>query len=718
MTDYKLNYDNEASGPFTEGENITFGGGGVAELVLLYDDGATGEMYVSLISGAAPVDNDTITGGTSSATADVNGAPFLSRFPVQIRNDISKNSSDDIRWTGPALGTTHSCKYDNEASGPFTVGETLTFGGGATAELIQLTDNGVDGILYFRLIGTTIPLDNETITGGTSSATANVDGITHTRAYRPEELHYWFSDKGDDEAFTGDDVHDRTRARISRRLTSIEVELLGNANIDDALSYHMYGGSISQSSGAVLYSGLDISVVDKDGLTEPVLIQNGALLSATTTEYWNNSYMANAASVIRLMIKTRTASADIDRKVIRARAIEYQSSYFTAPDATLGTGITPLSLVTSNDGNNQTAAATVATWTDAVLTYGLQTVDHNNGNGAQDYWAVGDLGTRTKAQFHERFKWTQRRGTSETIFGVNAQLIVGNDLTFDYDTEASGPFTEGETLTFSGGGTALLLALDDQGTTGTMYCQRMTGDAPEDDETITGGTSSATAVVNVSITSRLITNNLVGVFTGSDFNPANIGITLEAADATAGDLFTDLTGTQQQPPNNQTGTVNTAIGNTITAYPYDGVATDAVGDPEPDFDILVLSTALTGAAETSVVVTTTIPTWVPSSGQLRITLNSGLRRLVSYTSWTTSTFTIPSTDFSGDNASSTNGVMPVGIDKIGTATSESFTGVYSSDQEFVIKVQNGSDSTPKQPAITTAIFGSGGFSVNITLQDD
>ena len=166
MADYKLEYDNEASGPFTEGEVLTFGGGGTAELVLLYDNGAVGEMYVAMISGSVPANDETITGGTSSATADVDGTPFLSRFPVKIRDDISYTSSTQaIRWTGPNLGTTHSFLYDNEASGPFTLNETLTFGNGSTAELIQLTDNGTTGEMFVRMIDVDLPSDNDTITG-------------------------------------------------------------------------------------------------------------------------------------------------------------------------------------------------------------------------------------------------------------------------------------------------------------------------------------------------------------------------------------------------------------------------------------------------------------------------------------------------------------------------------------------------------------------------
>lgn len=728
MADYKLNYDTEAGGPFVEGNTITLSGAGsgTCELVILIDNGTTGEMYVSEITPCTFADNAVLTSGGTTAAQD--GAAYLSRFPLKIRDDLQyAAATGNIRLSGtaPALGTTHSCKYDAQTTN-FVVGEILTFGNGSTAELISQIDNVATGEIFFRMIDVELPSDGDTISGA-GGGDGTVDGAVHTRAYTPNNIHYWFSDKGDDPTFVGDDEQDRTKPRVSRRIGVTDVELLGNANIDAALSYRLYGGSIYDAAGNE-FNAVTIAVVDADGLTEPVIIQNNALLSATTTEYWKNAYMPNAASRINMVVQVASAGTPIDRRVVRFRALEYFRNYFTAPDPTLSGGITPVSLVATDDGNNTTAAATVATWTDALFAYGLASVDHNNGNGPQPYWAVGDLGTRSKSQFHERQKWVQRRGTTETIHGLNAQLIVGNDLTFNYDNEATGPFTEGEILTFGGNstGTALLLALDDQGVTGTMYCQRLTGDVPLDNATIAGAT--ATADIAGTPISRLIINNLFGTFTGSAFNPANIGMTLEAADATTEDLFVDLLGANQQPPNNQSGSVNTAIGNIITAFPWDGSAVDAVGDPAPEFTRLTLAApALTGVT-TSVVVAEAIPTWTPTTGFLRITTNAGVRRLIAYSAYNagTKTFTITSTDFTADNVSIGNGVMPVGIDKTALATTESFTGVYTTlqnkagtgDQQFVLKVLNGSGATPKQPSIGTATFTSGGFSVNVTLADD
>jgi hypothetical protein len=62
--------------------------------------------------------------------------------------------------------------YDG-ASGPFTVGETVTGGGGGTGVVVY--DNG-DHLICHTFNGTTF-VDDETITGGTSLNTASANGI-------------------------------------------------------------------------------------------------------------------------------------------------------------------------------------------------------------------------------------------------------------------------------------------------------------------------------------------------------------------------------------------------------------------------------------------------------------------------------------------------------------------------------------------------------------
>lgn len=70
-------------------------------------------------------------------------------------------------------------------------------------------------------------------------------------------------------------------------------------------------------------------------------------------------------------------------------------------------------------------------------------------------------------------------------------LVTALGYSIDYNTEASGPFTHGSTLTFSGGGTAKLLVLTDNGTTGNLIVRMLTGSVPLASETITSGATTA-----------------------------------------------------------------------------------------------------------------------------------------------------------------------------------------------------------------------------------
>ena len=124
--DLWFNYDNEASGPFTEGETLTFGNGATAKLQKLVDSGTTGTMYCELLTGSAPPDNNSITGGTSSATANVNEASGANSSTLTISQPVdtftinSSESSSTIQIfttgtqtlldsaTGSSLAFTHS----------------------------------------------------------------------------------------------------------------------------------------------------------------------------------------------------------------------------------------------------------------------------------------------------------------------------------------------------------------------------------------------------------------------------------------------------------------------------------------------------------------------------------------------------------------------------------------------------------------------------------
>ena len=77
---------------------------------------------------------------------------------------------------------------------------------------------------------------------------------------------------------------------------------------------------------------------------------------------------------------------------------------------------------------------------------------------------------------------------------INAAYYDSANLTVVYDTLAVATYTVGETVTFSGGATAIVIT--DDGLT-TMTCRLAEGAAtPANDETMLGGTSGTTSAVN------------------------------------------------------------------------------------------------------------------------------------------------------------------------------------------------------------------------------
>lgn len=237
-------------------------------------------------------------------------------------------------------------------------------------------------------------------------------------------------------------------------------------------------------------------------------------------------------------------------------------------------------------------------------------------------------------------------GGLSTASGGDRILVGPLGFYFAYDGESGGPFQRGETLTFTGGETAYLSELLDLGTTGYMKCRLLTGSMPVNDDTITGGTSGATAAVN---------------------------------------------GT---PVNSE--------------------------DPRQ----LKLNTTLSGATETAVVCTAAIPTDTPSSGTIRIQLNTGIYMRKPYTSFSGSTFTIASSDFTGANTA-TGGAAEAGnsifisyIDKNATSTTESFTVVFNANRNLFVRVRFGAISAPIKTFETSGTLTSSGGSATAIRTTD
>jgi hypothetical protein len=260
-----------------------------------------------------------------------------------------------------------------------------------------------------------------------------------------------------------------------------------------------------------------------------------------------------------------------------------------------------------------------------------------------------------------------------------------------------------------------LFAVDDDGSTGNLYGQVLKGVPPVDNTRIYDDADVAQFLdVNGSVTTRTISTPFFGASTGTALI-GSYGLGMESADTSASDIFTDLSGATINPPNNVTFTVSGLVSGedrVLVTQNYGGAI---------DVDQLSLNTTLNGAAETSVVVTTTIPSDTPASGVIRITNDEGLERRVPYTSYTGSTFTIGSTDFSGsgatDSATAGNDIYIAYIDEIASGTTATFNAVYSSDRTLFVRVRDGGASPIKQFETTATLGSNGGSATAIRTSD-
>lgn len=306
--------------------------------------------------------------------------------------------------------------------------------------------------------------------------------------------------------------------------------------------------------------------------------------------------------------------------------------------------------------------------------------------------------------------------------GVDRLIVALDDISItitdnDVITEYSGPGA-GATITTAAvdtgtgpvlnndrsGGSGLLLALDDDGTTGNIYIQLLTGTAPVDNLPIIGRTSAAECLVNGSPTARTVPKIFMGSYTGTLIGSYGFGVS--SSDLTASDSLEDLSGTTQVPPNNVTFTVT----GLISGEDYVLVGPRNAGILQKDFD--TINGTLTDNVTSAVVVTTAIPTDTPSAGTIRIQDDNGVYTRQPYASYTGSTFTLSAAYQGSDDANATTGneYFISYIDKLASSASESFTSVFLSSRDLFVRVRDGG-VTPIKTFEAPATLGTGGGSV-------
>jgi hypothetical protein len=522
------------------------------------------------------------------------------------------------------------------------------------------------------------------------------------------EFHRALQDFADDAGYSGNDELDITDPTPSERSTDNIVTLINSWNIDDTAAEHIYDGSIIQSSGDVIYDG--IKILAPIG-TAVQFIQNGAVLA---DDWWNadgglNFDSANGVSH-NFMLKVRTGGADIDGRRLIATTREWGKNYLEFKVNGTTRGINVVALATASDLNNTTSIGTIAALTNITnTTEGYNGIDVDNNGSDEYYYSEWNLDGEDINDFYQRMKWLTRDGSASTLYGLNGELFRGitHEITVD---GGSGTWNAYEPVSWSGGTGQLLARNNATATSCTkLWIQLLTGVAPTDNQTITGGTSGATNTVNVTVTERTISTPFCGASTGSAII-GSYGFGIEALDLSASDKVFDLTNTQVTPPNYVTFTVGGLVsGDRVLVTNDDSSAID--------YNQFTLNGALTGAAVTSVVVNGSIPADTPSTGTIRIQRADGQYTRHPYSAWAGSTFTITSHDFSSNNASNGANTFISYIDDAASGATMTFTSVYSSDRTLFIRVRDGG-GTPIKTFETTGTLGSSGGSTTAIRTSD
>jgi hypothetical protein len=269
-------------------------------------------------------------------------------------------------------------------------------------------------------------------------------------------------------------------------------------------------------------------------------------------------------------------------------------------------------------------------------------------------------------------------------------------------------------------GVIRFMAIDDDGTTGFLYGQILKGITPVDNTRIYDDASTANFIdvdTNAGadpVVERPVSTPFVGVSTGSALIGA-YGLGLQKADTAAADTYFDLQNNPINPPNTVTFTASGFISGDYVLCTEDN-ANDI------NFTQMSGNLTLSGAAVTTVSVAA-IPSDTPATagtiGGIRIERDNGLYSLHRYTALDLGTddFTIPSHDFSTNNATSPFNVFVSYLDLVTASTQEQFSYVYSADRTHFLRVRDGG-ATPIKNAETTGVMGNTGGTASVNRIDD
>ena len=288
-------------------------------------------------------------------------------------------------------------------------------------------------------------------TNGNITGSAFVPG-TDTR-FTTLELHQWLQDLADDSAPSGDDnvsiLGSNPSELAGKRNASrpMALTLLNGININDDAAKWFKFGSIEQSSGAVLYTGL--KVLGTLVASSPIyILQN----ESKVTKYWSDADSAN----FQILLKAKSGGALIAGNTFNGVAQsagsitvcsrKYGQTYSHFDVNLAAGGEQAAALSTALDTNIVLSAATAETTFGTItLTIGNTTQDLGGGQGSLLHKGTIALnGTTTLADAYQALMWACSENSTATIAGAAGYKYRKLDAA--YPENVSAPFG-----TFAGG---------------------------------------------------------------------------------------------------------------------------------------------------------------------------------------------------------------------------------------------------------------------------
>jgi len=536
------------------------------------------------------------------------------------------------------------------------------------------------------------------------------------------ELHRALQDFADDSADGTEEISIVDEVPSQRGGVDTNITLINGYHITPTAHEHLYDTSISQThpvDGVQIYDGIQVF----GNSTSIQVIQNGARL---TNDFWNEAKMIAAVSDAtsntshRFMVLVRDTGADIDgRRLIGTQRV-YGTTYteFAIGGGT-NRGNNVLALTANSNLNNATPQGTIDALT-FVIAEGYVPIDGDGNGTPENYYVEWDTNGNSKNEAYEYSQNMIREGVAVTpvngTFGLDPNIFRGITHSVAVTDLTSGIWVEPEALSWGTGataGTGQLLAIDNtaSGSATILYMQLLTGVLPNAN-TITGATNGASGTAGT-VTGQVVSVPPIGASTGANIKGA-YGVGIQEADLEAGDTLLDLTGAANNAPNNVTFSV---IGlNITTTADYVLVGPDSAGSLQLD---QLGQNAAVNTTVTSLVMDSAIPVDTPATGSIRCLNVSGEYVRHAYSAWTGSTFTITSYDFSpvGLNVALGANVFISYIDKVATATTETFNTVFNATRALRVIVRNGATVggiAPIVPIDVAGSLGSGGGAATLS----